>query len=258
MASDAMLAPPPMLTWACVEVGKKDASGLGEVRLAVTVLPGQSHNVITEVTSELIWVSVGVDKKSGRANLELLGFLHFLLGLEGDDQLGIERGESARSKIIVVSGVSHDKRSMIWLLQSKVGEKHAAHFAADVAAALRRECDPRALKRRKEETEFRQLQEEAQSASLLQMAPAAYACAVKPKLPPALKVKRAGVDVDVSGPRETTEGTAAPVTAVQASAEAAAAAAATPTGVTGAAPSAALVHYDSESEEDDDEDEDDE
>lgn len=184
-----------MLTWPCVEVSPKDGSGLGEAKLQILVRLGRGHNCLDEVNSELLFISIGPPAQGGRANVELIGFVGELLGLPpSSSQVRIESGLTTRSKVLAISGLIHDKRALIWLLQSKVGQKSDARYAAQHLAAERKASDPDAVKKRKEVGEFRKLQEEAVGAgsalsSLARMAIAQEANAMKP-LKSALIVKR--------------------------------------------------------------------
>mmetsp|Transcript_16183 Transcript_16183/g.31656 ORF Transcript_16183/g.31656 Transcript_16183/m.31656 type:complete len:189 (+) Transcript_16183:380-946(+) len=74
-------------------------------------------------------------------------------------------GEKERNKLIVFSGLKHEKRELIWLLEAKCGQRHDAHFAVDKVNEERRRSSKEALQREKEQSEFRSLREELASAS---------------------------------------------------------------------------------------------
>lgn len=188
------MAEPGHTAWNCVVAEPKDAQGVGSVKLTVVVSPGCHHNRITKVEPEGIFVDVGVPKKEGRANIELLGFLAFLFDLE-EDQVRLESGEISKGKVVVLSGLKQDKREMIWQLEAKVGQKHEAHFAVDAANAARALMNKKAAARRKELDEFQSLREEALSASPGPMSNLLLgAAAPKRQLPHAVSLKRSAGD----------------------------------------------------------------
>eukprot|EP00438_Fugacium_kawagutii_P008330 Skav233344 [mRNA] locus=scaffold394:166520:175696:+ [translate_table: standard] len=123
-----------MLGWSSVQLGPKDDQGRCEAKLTVVLRPASVQNCIDEVNSEVIFVSVGEPNKKGRANSELMGFVAHILELK-EDQVKLEDNVSNKSKTVVLCGLQHDKRSLIWQLQSKVGQKQAARFAAEKANA---------------------------------------------------------------------------------------------------------------------------
>mmetsp|Transcript_9102 Transcript_9102/g.20722 ORF Transcript_9102/g.20722 Transcript_9102/m.20722 type:complete len:244 (-) Transcript_9102:77-808(-) len=184
-----------MLNWSCVEVDPKDAQGLGDALLRVSVRPDRGHNVIDEVSPELIYVSVGEPQAHGRANRELMGFLRTLLGLE-PDKLCLESGEKKAYKTLKASGLAHDKRDLLWLLQAKVGKQHEVRFAAEHAAAARAASDKEAARKRKDIDEYQKLKEEAsaQPLPLLEVSALRESTAVKKALPSMIKVKRRAAD----------------------------------------------------------------
>lgn len=191
-------ATPAMMLWECVQVEPKDADGMGVVKLAVIVTTGGTHNVITDVRPEGILVTVGAVHKEGRAQLELSGFFRELLEVRAD-QLKIEGGSNKKTKVlaltIVLSSLTQDKRSMLWFLQAKAGQKHEAHFASDHFNAIRAAENPNAKKRKAELDEFQQALEEASSAAAAEVLPlgALGTSAAAPRgLPSLLKVKRDG------------------------------------------------------------------
>merc|ERR1711974_456654 len=68
-----------------------------------------------------------------------------------------------KTTIATVSGLDRDKRSLLWFLQSKVGKKYEAHWAADFATAAARANCVDAIKRKRELDDF-----EAERAQALQ------------------------------------------------------------------------------------------
>merc|ERR1712194_444337 len=96
-----------------------------------------------------------------RANVELLGFVGFLLDIP-EEQICLEKGETGSVKTLKLRKVKQDKRELIWNLQAKVGQRHEAHFQEDNLNLLRQEMG--AGKRRKEQDEFQSLREEMISA----------------------------------------------------------------------------------------------
>ncbi|CAE8614315.1 unnamed protein product, partial [Polarella glacialis] len=167
----------PMVTWECVEVCPKDTQGKwGDAKVNVLIWDNCQHNEVKEVTPDLIHVCIGIHKQGGKAGRgkgakseqqervkrELVGFFREILNLgEGSpqDQIRIER-ESHKTKLLVVSGLDRDKRSLLWLLQSKVGQKLDAHWAVDFANAALAAGNKEALKRKSEIDDFQRLQEE--------------------------------------------------------------------------------------------------
>lgn len=149
--------------WTCVDVGANAADGTCDARLVVVLTPEMPHNRVTKMTPDVLFVDVGATKKGGRANVELLGFVASLLGLE-ESRVTLEsgKGDKDRNKVLALSGLKQGKRELIWALQGKVGERHDPHFAADKANAARRLANEDAVKRRRELNEFQTLREEAQ------------------------------------------------------------------------------------------------
>eukprot|EP00927_Polykrikos_kofoidii_P077415 TRINITY_DN74354_c0_g1_i1.p1 TRINITY_DN74354_c0_g1~~TRINITY_DN74354_c0_g1_i1.p1 ORF type:complete len:265 (-),score=69.84 TRINITY_DN74354_c0_g1_i1:108-902(-) len=146
--------------WKSIAVENTDDSKRFIARLVVVATPGMQHNRLAKITPDVVFVDLGVLKTEGRANVELLGFLAFLLDLD-EGQVRIESGESARTKVIVLDKINLDKRELIWLLESKVGQKHEAHFATDNVNRIRCEMNKEAISRRKEKDEFESLRQEA-------------------------------------------------------------------------------------------------
>jgi len=193
-----------MLGWSSVQLGPKDGDNGCEAKLTVVLRPGSVQNCIDEVNSEVIFVSIGEPSKKGRANCELQGFIAFLLDLK-EDQVKLEDNVSNKSKTLLLSRLQHDKRSLIWQLQSKVGQKYAARFAAEKANAALREEDVSAKRRKEEQSEYRRLQEEADAdavaAAAAQPSPYAEKVLSRPTLPRGIRVRRFG-EVDAEEPME--------------------------------------------------------
>ncbi|CAE7326530.1 GIP [Symbiodinium microadriaticum] len=186
-----------MLSWSSVQFGPKDEQGFCDAKLTLVVRAGQPHNCIEEINSDVVVVSIGEPNKRGRGNRELSGFLRTLLGL-AEDQVRLEDNVSSKSKTLLLKRLTCDKRSLIWQLQAKVGDKQPPRFATEEANAALRLADP-AAKRLKDETgEYRRLQEEARAEALsaLVAAPSPYSDKVssseRPTLPQVLRVRRPG------------------------------------------------------------------
>lgn len=195
-----------MLGWSSVQLSPKDeAKGTCEAKLTVVLRPSSPHNSIDEVNSEVIFISVGEPAKRGRADTELAGFITHVLELN-EEQVKLEENVSKKSKTLVLSGLSHDKRSLIWQLQSKVGQKHAARFAAEKANAALRDEDQSSKRRKDEQSEYRRLQEEADadavSAAAALPSPYAEKVASRPALPRGLRVRRPGEEALQPEPSE--------------------------------------------------------
>merc|ERR1712150_187313 len=100
----------------------------------------------------------------GWDNMEVLGFLAFLFDVPMK-QIRMNAGGKGRNKLIAFSGLRHEKRELIWLLEAKRGQRHDAHFAVDKVNEERRRSSKEALQREQEQSEFRSLREEMASAS---------------------------------------------------------------------------------------------
>lgn len=149
-------------TWSCVNVEPKNEHGLGDISLMVAVTLGCSHNRLAELTPDIIFVELGITKKEAKLgwdNMEVLGFLAFLFDVPMR-QIRMDVGEKERNKLIVFSGLRHEKRELIWLLEAKRGQRHDAHFAVDRVNEERRRSSKEVLQREKEQSEFRSLREE--------------------------------------------------------------------------------------------------
>ncbi|CAJ1414715.1 unnamed protein product [Effrenium voratum] len=198
-----------MLGWSSVQLGAKAADDLCEAKLTVVLRPGSPHNSIDEVNSEVIFVSVGENAKRGRANSELVGFVQNLLGLQ-DGQVRLEDTASNKSKTVILSNLALDKRSLIWQLQSKVGQRHEARFASEQANAALRMADVAAKRRKEEQSEYRRLQEQADadavSAAAALPSPYAEKVALRPTLPRGIRIRRPGEpESDVAPAEEPAE-----------------------------------------------------
>lgn len=198
-----------MLSWSSVQFGPKDEQGFCDAKLTLVVRAGQPHNCIEEINSDVIVVCIGEPNKRGRGNRELSGFLRTLLGL-GEDQVRLEDNVSSKSKTLLLKRLTCDKRSLIWQLQAKVGDKQPPRFATEEANAALRLADP-AAKRLKDETgEYRRLQEEARAEALsaLVAAPSPYSDKVssseRPTLPQVLRVRRPGNGQEDNGDQAQT------------------------------------------------------
>jgi len=188
-------------SWTCVRVEPKGDDGLGDARLLVVATLGAQHNQVTDITPDVIFVELGLPKTKGRpnaeqqerANVELLCFIAFLLGLQ-EEQVRMESDETERNKIVVLASVRHDKRELIWLLEAKVKQRHDAHFAVDKVNAARNLTCKQAVKRREELSEYRSLLEEAEcanfAASIVPPALVSQQVTGKINLPNSLRVKR--------------------------------------------------------------------
>eukprot|EP00928_Gymnodinium_smaydae_P028492 TRINITY_DN21713_c0_g1_i1.p2 TRINITY_DN21713_c0_g1~~TRINITY_DN21713_c0_g1_i1.p2 ORF type:complete len:317 (-),score=75.17 TRINITY_DN21713_c0_g1_i1:5-955(-) len=176
--------PPPMNTWTCVTVGEKDADGnWGDARFEVLVSDDNSHNEIKEVGSEMIHVYLGssvemqerrrgrkggakgpgakgesqdrgkaLRERAERANIELVGFFRDLFEAS-EEQVKIE-SSTKKTKIVRISGLNRERRTIQWFLQSKIGKKYEAHWAADFVKASARENNPETLQRKRELDDF--------------------------------------------------------------------------------------------------------
>eukprot|EP00435_Cladocopium_sp_Y103_P011272 s1368_g2.t3 len=189
-----------MLGWSSVQLGPKDGDERCEAKLTVVLRPGGGQNCIDEVNSEVIFISVGEPNKKGRANSELLGFVASILELK-EDQVKLEDNVSSKSKTVLLCGLQHDKRSLIWQLQSKVGQKHPARFAAEKANAVRGPRvkavtpgwdDPRSDGVNGEPLGRTAADADAISAAAAQPSPYAEKVLSRPTLPRGIRVRRPG------------------------------------------------------------------
>ncbi|CAE7937078.1 unnamed protein product [Symbiodinium sp. KB8] len=114
---------------------KRDEQGFCDAKLTLVVRAGQPHNCIEEINSDVVVVSIGEPNKRGRGNRELSGFLRTLLGL-AEDQVRLEDNVSSKSKTLLLKRLTCDKRSLIWQLQAKVGDKQPPRFATEEANAV--------------------------------------------------------------------------------------------------------------------------
>ncbi|CAE7204581.1 unnamed protein product, partial [Symbiodinium necroappetens] len=121
-------------SWSSVQFGPKDEQGFCDAKLTLVVRAGQPHNCIEEINSDVVVVSIGEPNKRGRGNRELSGFLRTLLGL-AEDQVRLEDNVSSKSKTLLLKRLTCDKRSLIWQLQAKVGDKQPPRFATEEANA---------------------------------------------------------------------------------------------------------------------------
>jgi len=157
-------------TWSCVKVEPKTEQGIGDVSLMVAVTLNCSHNRLSELTPDIVFVELGISKKEAKLgwdNMEVLGFLAFLFDVPMN-QIRMQSGEKERNKLIIFSGLRHEKRELIWLLEAKLGQRHDAHFAIDKVNEQKRKSSKDALQREKEQSEFRSLREEMASANHLE------------------------------------------------------------------------------------------
>lgn len=143
-----------------VAMGPRDAEGLAAARVTVVATPGCHHNKVTKVTPEVIFVDLGVPKAGSRANVELLGFLASILELQ-EEQVRLESGRSLKGKVVVLSGLTLERKELVWRLEGQVGRRHEPHFAADDINAARNLNSRQAVTRRKELDEFQSLRDEA-------------------------------------------------------------------------------------------------
>jgi len=241
----------------------KDSNGLGTARLTIVIAPGQSHNKVSKVEPEVIFVDVGAgkgrgkraQKKAGAANVELLGFLASIFELR-EEQVRLESGAEQNGKVVVLSGLKQEKRELIWRLERLVGKRHEPHFAVDDLNDARQSSNKQAVARQKELDEFQNLQDEARA-----LATKPVMLGGIPKLkgaqaqPPAGRGKRSGAGADEPDPKRPAieEAGAAPTTAqesakIVAPAVDAAASGEEEPGLGG------LAAYDSEDDESDDDD----
>jgi len=149
----------PVLSWNSVEVTEKGQDGLGDVKLALCLKLGGSHNVIQKVEPELIIIEVGAPKRKGMANMELLGFLAEVFDVT-PEQVRIQQGIKESAKSVVIGGLRQSKRELVWFLEARVGKKMVAHHALDLLNAEREACSRQKAKREQEISEFQRLREE--------------------------------------------------------------------------------------------------
>eukprot|EP00931_Biecheleriopsis_adriatica_P092745 TRINITY_DN66524_c0_g1_i1.p1 TRINITY_DN66524_c0_g1~~TRINITY_DN66524_c0_g1_i1.p1 ORF type:complete len:262 (-),score=79.41 TRINITY_DN66524_c0_g1_i1:2-787(-) len=174
----------PMQSWACVEVGAKDSRGIwGTAIFQVLTHEDCSHNEVKKLTPEFVEICVGSQPPAGRKGggkearqerdrrlqRELSGFFRELFDAK-EDQIRLDV-ISKKTKVVQIADLDRDKRSLLWLLQSKVRQKYEAHWATDFANAELNAGNTAALKRKAEAEDFQKLQEEALSASSLSRLP---------------------------------------------------------------------------------------
>jgi uncharacterized protein (TIGR00251 family) len=78
-----------------------------ETRLHLLVVPGAAANSLGRAADGSLRVRVAAPAREGKANRELVRYLADLLGLP-KTAVRVDRGEGARHKVIVVSGLDPD------------------------------------------------------------------------------------------------------------------------------------------------------
>jgi len=250
-------------TWTCISVEGTKA------KLTVALYDQCGSNKIAKVTPDVIFIEVGALRRDGGADIELLGFLASLLGLR-EDQVSVEpeeqgkaRGKKAacEGRFVTLLGLQQSKRELIWLLESKVGQRHDPHFAADSANAARNQGSKQGVARRRELEEFASLRQEALGT---QRPSAAEGLFGEPASAVGLKRKAAPDAGGAAAAAKRPSAAKAPAEAAAEEAQPAAQPEATPPAPPGDAAEAAseeegalggLAAYDSDEDEEDDEDE---
>lgn len=245
-----------------VEMGPKGPDGLATARLTIVVANGCNHNRVSKITPEVFFMDLGTPRKGAskgsRSNIELLGFVAFILEIE-EDQVKLESGEKQNGKVVAVSGLKLEKKEIIWRFENQVGKRHEAHFAVDSINAARRDNNKQAQQRKKELDEFASARDEVLFAKAAPMSNLLLgAAAPKKSLPGALKRGAPGQAGDPAAKRPATEGgepsaeeVAAPSADAQQAAEAPSADGVPSTGTAPEPAMGGLAAYDSEDESDD-------
>ncbi|CAK0844440.1 unnamed protein product [Prorocentrum cordatum] len=185
-----------------------------------------------------------------------------LVSVEPEEQ-GKARGKKAacEGRFVTLLGLQQSKRELIWLLESKVGQRHDPHFAADSANAARNQGSKQGVARRRELEEFASLRQEALGT---QRPSAAEGLFGEPASAVGLKRKAAPDAGGAAAAAKRPSAAKAPAEAAAEEAQPAAQPEATPPAPPGDAAEAAseeegalggLAAYDSDEDEEDDEDE---
>ncbi len=79
-----------------------------ETRISVRIQPGASKNEVAGENSGVWRIRVAAPPREGKANRELIEFLSDKLDIS-KSRISIIRGESARDKVISISGLSAEE-----------------------------------------------------------------------------------------------------------------------------------------------------
>jgi uncharacterized protein (TIGR00251 family) len=79
-----------------------------EARISLKVYPNAPKNEVLDSTEGVLRVRIAAPPVRGKANRELLSFLSQLLGVR-QSSLAIIKGHTSRSKVVAVSGLSHEE-----------------------------------------------------------------------------------------------------------------------------------------------------
>ncbi len=79
-----------------------------EIRISVRIQPGASKNEVVGETGGVWRIRIAAPPREGKASRELIEFLSDKLDI-ARSRIAIVRGESARDKVLVVSGLSEEE-----------------------------------------------------------------------------------------------------------------------------------------------------
>jgi len=79
-----------------------------ETRFSVKIYPNAQKNEVVDLWNGVVRIRVSAPPEKGKANKELIDFLHQKLDIS-KDRIIIIRGETSRNKIISVTGLEIDQ-----------------------------------------------------------------------------------------------------------------------------------------------------